>query len=549
MAKVVFKSYNQGQIQLFPSRLDERISENSPVRLIDSIVNNLDISDLISTYESGGTSAYHPRMLLKIVFYAYMNNLYSCRKIAKALDENVHYMWLSGSQYPSFSTINRFRSEHVKECVNKLFTQVVMMLVEMGQISLEVSYIDGTKIESVANKYTFVWKKSVEKNKIKLEKKIQSILSQIEEGIAQDNATNDEETSTPIDSEQLLKRIEELNHSNKASTKEQKKQLLELEKHQLKLQEYEEKLDILGKRNSYSKTDKDATFMRMKEDAMNNGQTKPGYNIQIGTENQYITNFGLYQTPGDTTTLESFLSLHKARHGNLPKSVCADAGYGSEENYELLEQEGIEAFVKYNYFHKEQKKTFRNNPFLQENLYYNQQENYFVCPMGQHMSYIGKKKSTSDNGFVSYLSLYKAQNCGGCPLRGQCHNSKEDRVIQVNHKLREYKRKARERLSSPQGLEHRSKRPIEPEAVFGQIKFNKQYKRFRHKSLKKVNMDFAILIMAFNIKKLHNNTEKQRCTDGFKEKTTVTCFVFVVFALFSLKIGGRQIFLKKWLLR
>jgi len=234
MAKVVFKSYNQGQIQLFPSRLDERISENSPVRLIDSIVNNLDISDLISTYESGGTSAYHPRMLLKIVFYAYMNNLYSCRKIAKALDENVHYMWLSGSQYPSFSTINRFRSEHVKECVNKLFTQVVMMLVEMGQISLEVSYIDGTKIESVANKYTFVWKKSVEKNKIKLEKNIQSILSQIEEGIAQDNATNDEETSTPIDSEQLLKRIEELNHSNKASTKEQKKQLLELEKHQLK---------------------------------------------------------------------------------------------------------------------------------------------------------------------------------------------------------------------------------------------------------------------------------------------------------------------------
>ena len=140
-----FKSYNQGQIELFPARLDEKISVESPVRLLNGIVDRLDLRALISTYEAGGTTPYDPRMLLKVVFYAYMNNIYSCRKIERLLQENVHYMWLSGKQYPSFSTINRFRSEHLKECVNNLFVQVITILVDLGQLSLEVQYIDGTK--------------------------------------------------------------------------------------------------------------------------------------------------------------------------------------------------------------------------------------------------------------------------------------------------------------------------------------------------------------------------------------------------------------------
>ncbi len=187
MSKLQFKSYNQGQSCLFPSRLDERIAADSPVRLISRIVDFLDLTELIATYESGGTTPYHPRMLLKVVFYAYMNNLYSCRRIASIMEHHIHYIWLSGSQYPSYSTINRFRSEHVKDCVNRLFVQVVMLLVDIGQVSLDVQYVDGTKMESVANKYTFVWCKTTERNKEKLQAKIQNILSLIEEGIAQDN--------------------------------------------------------------------------------------------------------------------------------------------------------------------------------------------------------------------------------------------------------------------------------------------------------------------------------------------------------------------------
>ena len=427
MSKLQFKFYNQAQGELFPSFLGEKIPETHHVRLLSGIVDALDITDLLDTYKSFGCPAYHPRMLLKVVFYAYMNNIYSCRKIEDALKYHVHYMWLSGSQTPSFSTINRFRSEHMKDAVNKLFSQVVTLLVDMGQITLEEQYIDGTKIESVANKYTFVWKKTVEKNKAKLEEKIKNILSQIEEGIAQDNIPDAETMPEAIDSKLLAKKIEELNEQNrhlpretkgeKQAVKAKEKVAKELKKHQEKLEEYEQHLETLGPRNSYSKTDPDATFMRMKEDAMNNGQTKPGYNVQISTENQYIVNMQMYWNPTDTTTLPDFLLHGKELTGAMPKDCTADSGYGSEENYEFMLQNDIAAYVKYNWFHKEQHRPFRDDPFRQENLYYNKEKDYYVCPMGQHMTLVGVTRNVSDNGFVSYSHKYRAQRCTGCPLR------------------------------------------------------------------------------------------------------------------------------------
>ena len=154
MAKIQFKSYPQGQTVLFPSDLGENIPENDPVRIVSRIVDGLNIDSLIETYEAFGCPPYHPRMLLKVVFYAYMNNTYSCRRIESAMCRDIYYMWLSGSEHPSFSTINRFRSGHVKDQINNLFVQVVECLVEEGVLSLDVQYIDGTKVESVANKYT-----------------------------------------------------------------------------------------------------------------------------------------------------------------------------------------------------------------------------------------------------------------------------------------------------------------------------------------------------------------------------------------------------------
>ncbi|MDR3269499.1 MAG: transposase, partial [Tannerella sp.] len=207
MAKVAFKEYNSGMECLFPSRLDEHIPEESPVRLVNRIVDGMDTSSVLETCDGGGSGSYYPRMMLKVVFYACLNNVYPCRRMEEAMPENIHYMWLSGKQYPSCRTINRFRSNHLKDCINDLFVQVADIPAEMGQVGLDVQYVDGTKIEPVANKYTFVWKKSVEKHKAKLEKQIASILLQIEEGIAADNEPVLKETSLPVDRQELEARI------------------------------------------------------------------------------------------------------------------------------------------------------------------------------------------------------------------------------------------------------------------------------------------------------------------------------------------------------
>ncbi|KAA6308249.1 hypothetical protein EZS27_040073 [termite gut metagenome] len=169
MHKVAFKAYSQGQISLFPARLDEKIPEDSLARPVNQVADNLDISSIIESYEGDGSSSYHPRMMLKVVLFAYLSNVYSCRKIEKCLLENILYMWLSGNQTPDHNTINRFRSSHLKESIHEIFMQIIMLLVQMGHLSLNVVYVDDTKLESRANHYTFVWRKTVEKNKAKLE--------------------------------------------------------------------------------------------------------------------------------------------------------------------------------------------------------------------------------------------------------------------------------------------------------------------------------------------------------------------------------------------
>lgn len=503
MRKPNFKEYNQGQVSMFPERLDSYIPDNSPVRLVSSIVDQLDISKIMSGYKAGGCRGYHPRMLLKVVIYSYLSNTYSCRRMEQALRENINYMWLSGKQFPKHSCINDFRSKRLKSHIHKLFTDVVKILVDMGYVSLEIQYIDGTKIESKSNRYRFVWRKSIERYKANLHKKIESILSQIEDGITEDN-TDDVPDLEPIDSSVLKEKIRELNQGNKDKTKEEVKLLKQLtNKHLPKLQEYEAKLsEINDHRNSMSKTDKDATFMRMKEDHMKNGQLKPAYNVQISTEGQLITHFGIYQNPTDTRTFIDYLKGFSKRYDKQSREIVADAGYGSEENYQYLENENIEHYVKFNYFHMEQKKAFKLNPHRTQNMYYNREDDYFVCPMGQHMSFVSEYEKSNTFGYISTIRKYQAKNCKGCHMRAGCFKAKGNRTIEINSKLRAYKQRARENLMSEKGLKHRSNRPIEPEAVFGQIKYNKGFNRFTMRGLDGVNLEFGLLAIGFNLAKI-----------------------------------------------
>ncbi len=504
MAKVVFKHQTGNTPELFPINIFDKIADSHPVRLVDIVVNSLDISKIIKLYKGGGTSAYHPRMMVKVLFYSYLSNVYSCRKIARALTENIHFMYISGNSTPDFRTINDFRGKILKDHIHKLFSEVVKMLVEMGYVSLDVQYIDGTKIEAKSNRYTFVWRGSVEKYKEKLEVKINTILSDIESSIQADNQdVNKEELPRKINSDELREKLSVLNKKLKDATKRQLKELQKLQdEHLPKLSKYEEDLAILGKRNSYSKTDKEATFMRLKDDHMQNGQLKPAYNTQISTENQFITHVSIHQSPGDTTTLESHLDSFEQSYQKQSKEIVADAGYGSEENYEMLEQKEVTAYVKYSYFHKEQKRKTKNNPFLVQNLFYNVQEDFYVCPMDQRMENIGTAKRTSSNGYESQVSRYQAKRCEGCPLRSLCHKAKDNRQIEVNHRLNELKNNAKELLMSEKGLEHRSKRPIEVEAVFGQLKSNNKFSRFTFTGKEKVELEFLLMALGHNFRKM-----------------------------------------------
>ncbi len=524
-AKLHFREHINNQLVLFPERIDKDIAPDDPVRLVNAVVDSLDMGRIYSLYYDRGASPYHPRMMLKAIIYGYMNNIYSCRKIENALKRDVHFIWLAGYDQPDHKTINNFRNR-VKDEIDNVFTQLVLILAERGFISLEVEYIDGTKIESKANKYTFVWKKTVVKNRAKLQQKIRALLSQIDDAIAQENAAQDESVEfTPA---QLTEICEELRGSierassekskdkeEKARLREFKRQAKELEKQRDKLDEYDGRLELLGGRNSMSKTDEDATFMRMKEDAMNNGQTKPGYNLQIATENQFLVDFGLFPNPGDTLTMPMFLTSFQRRYGRMASTVVADSGYGSEENYRFMEENGIQAYVKYNYFHMEQKRAFKLDPRRVENLHYNAEGDYFVCPMGQHMRRVGTRHDRTESGYIIEQAVYRAQRCQGCPLRTKCYRKKRgNREIEVSHRLIAYKQRARENLTSDKGLEHRSKRPIEPEAVFGQMKNNMHYKRFRHFGKDKVTMDFAFFAIAFNIKKMAAKMAKSARNGG-----------------------------------
>ena len=319
------------------------------------------------------------------------------------------------------------------------------------------------------------------------------------------------DTESTLSTEEFISRVERIKErmDSENLTKSHCKAIRKVEGESIpKMKEYERHLTTMGERNSYSKSDPDATFMRMKEDAMLNGQLKPGYNVQIATENQFITNYGIFQRPTDTGTLIDFLESFHKKYGLHSREIVADAGYGSQQNYEYMFEKGMIPYVKYNYFHKEQTRAFRNNPFLQQNLKYDPSTDEFTCPAGKSMVPISCKNPKSELGYRAHTQLYQASDCTLCPLRKQCHNAEENRIIRVNHTLNEYKRTVRELLTSQRGMLHRSRRPIEPEAVFGHIKADRMFRRFRLRSLEKVNIEFGIVALAHNIRKMATNTRQ-----------------------------------------
>lgn len=503
---VVFKADKQHQTLLLPPSLEELIDTHHPVRTISAVLDKVDITEIINKYKAGGTSSYHPRMLLKVLVYAYINNMYSSRGIEQALGRDIHFMWLSGMDRPDHNTINRFRGQRLQESLEPVFTQVVLLLAEEGLLSLRELYTDGTKIEANANRYTFVWGKAIATNIEKMKKQITGLWQYTKQVAAAELEDTDPPDFDKIDSEKVLATIDKINTALKDKKVDKKvKQKLAYAKKSwpANLDKYEAQQKITGEhRSSCSKTDPDATFMKMKEDHMKNGQLKPAYNVQISTNNQFIATYSIHQNTTDTTTLTTHLHLHKAQYGHMPQSITTDAGYGSEENYQYLEGEGITAYVKHNSFDGNQNKTIRDKkPFAADKLYYNKEKDCYTCPMGQPMKNTGSFERKTTTGFTQTINSYQAINCEGCPLRGVCHQAKGNRMIEVNHNLNRLKQQADERLTSEEGIKHRKQRCYDVEPVFGNIKNNHHFKRFMLRGTKKVKVETGLLAIAHNLRK------------------------------------------------
>lgn len=505
MSNPVFKPYQQNQGYLFPPNIEDLIAANHPVRIVSEVIDKIDMDVILNKYKGVGASSYHPRMLLKVLVYGYLNNIYSSRRMEAAVKENIYFMWLSGMNQPDHHTINRFRSERLRNILKEVFAQIVLLLVDSGHVSLKEIYTDGTKIESVANRYSFVWGKAIKTSRERIKEQLKELWAYTQKIAAQEKEDDTPPDFDKVDSENVKATIEKIDAAlkDKKVSKEVKQKLnYARNKWPDKLKQYDKQETILAGRNSYSKKDTGATFMRMKEDYMRNGQLKPGYNVQVSTNNQFVVNYSLHPNPADTKTLIPHLEQHKLLYKTLPEVQVTDAGYGSEENYQYLYKQGIQAYIKPTDFDRKQKTSWQPNPFATEYLHYNAAKDEYSCPADKPMKRTGSYRKKEKGGFIKTYTLYQAKGCRNCPLKEACHKQKGNRIIKVNHKGRQLKQQAEQRLKTERGIYYRKKRPADVEPVFGNIKYNKNFKRFLLKGINKTEIEWGLLCIAHNLKKI-----------------------------------------------
>ncbi len=494
-----YKDYAQHQYQLLPPSLDELIDSKHLVRVIDEFVESLSASIWDQAFSGGGAPSYHPKMMLKIILYAYSSQIYTCRQIAKAIRQDVTFMWLAGMQRPTFNTINRFRSEYFRSILESVFTELLDFLEDKGYISFTDFFVDGTKIEADAGRYTHVWKKNTQRYKAAVKQRVNQLFEEIDQlNAAEDIKYGDRDLPergehADIRSEEIRATAQHVSDrltdvKDKKNRRQLKSKVNKLRQEADKLSKYEQQEEILGQRNSYSKTDPDATFMRLKDDRL-----RAAYNAQISTENQFITNYSISQNASDSTTFKAHFEKIKQRGEKyIPENYMGDSAYGSEENYTILEKNEVANYLKYNTFHLEQKKNRKISPFHRDNFIYDETDDSFQCPAGKRLIYRETLERQTKTGFITHVRVYECEDCSGCPHKSQCTKAAGNRTIHYNPTLERYKSQARDNLNSEYGIALRKRRGIEVETVFGDFKHNRWFRRFHLRGLEKVEHELGL---------------------------------------------------------
>jgi transposase len=453
-------------------------------------------------------------------------------------------MWLAQGYETSYRTINRFRVHpEVKALLRECFVQFRNRLVEEEEIDEEAIFIDGTKIEADANKFTFVWRKSTERYHSNLiEKSNQMYDELLEKEIIPEIERENEKALSVVELEEVVEKLnkkveaydEQIEASDVGSDRKQLRSERKVPKQYRKQfqdfierkQKYEKDMEIFGDRNSYSKTDHDATFMRMKDDYMRNGQLKAAYNLQLATEGQYALAYDIFPNPTDTRTLIPFLDTIEENFFELPEYIVADAGYGSEQNYEdIMRNRNRTPLISYNQYRKVKKKKHKENAFHVDNWEYNEEEDTFTCPNGRTVRFSHHSKRTDRYGFTREFKVYECEDCSGCPLRNLCTKAKEgnNKKVYRNEKWESQKEYIREKLSDESTGEIYGKRKIDVKPAFGFLKANLCFSRFSVRGKEKVKNEIGFALMAVNLRKYIAKDGNPTVVEGKMAPSKLSC--------------------------
>ena len=505
------------QIKL-PLDLEISIPSDDPVRLVSAFVEEMDLSELYKTYGRIRKNQATPRQMLKLVIYAAMNRIYSSRDIRKACKRDINFMYLlEGMPASDHATIARFISLHFSACAKVLLAQMSDLLYLLGEISGKTIFIDGTKIESAANKYTFVWKRAITKNQARLYTKLTSFVAECEELYGIRTVYHDQisiHTLKRLKKQLCRVKVQEgivFVHGIGRRKTQLQKSLEQLDQYLEKLKEYTKKLYTLGDRNSYSKTDPDATFMRMKEDAMLNGQLKPAYNIQHGVDSEYITWIDISPRPTDTCTLIPFLKDMESHLGFKYSEIVADAGYESEENYLFIEGNGQTAYIKPQNYEISKTRKYKKDISRRENMEYHADRDSYICRNGRELTVTNERRSKTASGYVSVKTYYRSPDCTGCPYKTECIKGnncktpmeKRNKVLMVSKTMSQKRAEDLERITSEYGTMLRMNRSIQAEGSFADVKEDMNFRRYLYRGKANALAESILLAMGRNINKLH----------------------------------------------
>lgn len=535
--QVEYTAYGTEYQVCLPLNIEKIIPSDEPVRLLSAVLEELDYRKLTATYSRLGRIEYSPRLLFKIVLYGCSRGIYKSREIERACRENINFMYLlEGKRPPDHNTIARFRRDHLPKAIEDLLYQMVQLLVAHGEISFEESavFIDGTKIEANANRYSFVWKTGSTKKQLKLGEKIANELPPLLEKAGVGIAAPRQITLQRLKKlrKKLYAQKEELKIAfvyGKGHHKSGLQKGIETINSWLeRLKRYNLDIHICGDRNSYSKTDRDATFMHMKEDHMKNGQLKPGYNVNVATVSEYIIGNYISADRTDTKTFIPFLEKLCSKHP--VKRVVVDSGYESEENYYYVDgSEQLSLFVKPSNHEQKKKRKYKNDIGRRENMPYDPEKDEYTCAQGKKLKAVSTVTRKSETGYKQEVTIYACDDCKGCPVKEKCIRQKktdktplEERVKRLNVSKYFISQRAamEEKISTEEGILLRINRSIQAEGVFAMIKEDMNFRRFLTRGKANVTVEWNLVSMAYNILKLHHKIQKGRLgTHLIKPKT------------------------------